>query len=131
VYSLDTSLDYLAKLGAKLELELGIPVDIVPITELDPHSKHNILTRGKIIFEKTPGIYEALLREAEDEITAIELEEPRKRWLHSATKHTARPQTAQSGGNREGLGPRMRWNYYPMTTKRSPMEVNVVSIPTT
>ena len=103
VYSLDTSLDYLAKLGAKLELGLGIPVDIVPITELDPYFKHNILTKGRIILEKAPGTYEALLREAEDETTAIELEEPRKRWLHSATRHTARPQTdVQSSGNREG-----------------------------
>jgi len=73
VYSLDTSLDYIAKLGAKLELELGIPVDIIPITELDPHSKRNILTRGRIILEKAPGIYEALLRKTEDEIAAIEL----------------------------------------------------------
>jgi len=75
VYSLDTSLDYIAKLSAKLEHELGMPVDIVPITELDPYFKRNILTRGRVIFEKAPGTYEALLREAEDEITSIELEE--------------------------------------------------------
>jgi len=74
VFSLDTSLDYIAKLGAKLELELGIPVDIVPITELDPYFKRSILTKGRVILEKAPGIYEALLREAEDEITAAELE---------------------------------------------------------
>jgi len=87
-------------------------VDIVPITELDPYFKHNILTKGRIILEKAPGTYEVLLREAEDETTAIELEEPRKRWLHSATKHTARPQTAaQSSGNRAGSGPRMRLDY--------------------
>jgi len=77
VYSLDTSLDYIAKLGAKLELELGIPVDVVPITELDPYFKRSILTKGRVILEKAPGIYEALLREAEDEIMAAELEKRR------------------------------------------------------
>ncbi len=77
VYSLDTSLDYIAKLSAELELKLGIPVDIVPITELDPYFKLSILTRGKVILEKVPGLYEALLREAEDEILAIELEKRR------------------------------------------------------
>jgi len=74
VYSLDASLDYIAKLGAKLELELGIPVDLEPITELDPYFKRNILTKGRVILEKVSGIYEALLREAEDEIMAMELE---------------------------------------------------------
>jgi len=77
VYSLDTSLNYIAKLGAKLELELGIPVDIVPITELDPYFKRSILTKGRVILERVPGIYEALLREAEDEIMAMELEKRR------------------------------------------------------
>jgi len=91
VYSLDTSLDYIAKLGAKLELGLGIPVDIVPITELDPHSKRNILTKGRIIIEKAPGTYETLLRETEDEVTAIELESRRgvkKLGLENASEHT-------------------------------------------
>ncbi len=77
VYSLDTSLDYIAKLSAELELELGIPVDIVPITELDPYFKLSILTKGRVILEKVPDLYEALLREAEDEILAIELEKRR------------------------------------------------------
>jgi len=77
IYGPDTSLNYIAKLGAKLELELGIPVDIVPLTELDPYFKRSILTRGRVILEKVPGIYEALLREAEDEIVAAELEKRR------------------------------------------------------
>jgi len=77
VYSLDTSLNYIAKLGVKLELELGIPVDVMPIAELDPYFKRNILTKGRVILEKVFGIYEALLREAEDEIMAIELEKRR------------------------------------------------------
>jgi len=74
VYSLDSSLDYIARLGAELEFKLGIPVDVVPLTELDPHFKLSILTRGRLVLEKTPGLYEALLSQAFDELQLEELE---------------------------------------------------------
>ena len=77
VYSLDTSLDYIIGLAVRLELELGIPVDVVPITELDPRFKLRILSKGKVVLERAPGLYEALVREAEDEILSMELEERR------------------------------------------------------
>lgn len=32
VYSLDEGLEYLAKLASSLELEVGIPVDVIPLT---------------------------------------------------------------------------------------------------
>ena len=71
VYSLKKTLDYLAKLSAKLELELGIPVDITPIDELPAKLRYKILTKGIIILEKTPGLYEALLSQTLDEIHYI------------------------------------------------------------
>ncbi len=73
VYSLDSSLDYIASLSAKLELKLGIPVDVVPLTEIDTYFRYYVLIRGKIILEKVPGLYEALLRQTEDELLMIEL----------------------------------------------------------
>jgi len=47
VYSRGKSLDYLAKLGAELELELKIPVDIVPLRELEPRFSGRYL--GKVL----------------------------------------------------------------------------------
>ncbi len=73
VYSLDPSLDYIASLSAKLELKLDIPVDVVPLTETDAYFRYYVLTRGKIILEKVPGLYEALLRQTEDELLMIEV----------------------------------------------------------
>jgi len=77
VYTLDTSLDYIAKLGAKLELALAIPVDVVPLSEIDPYFRLAVLTRGKVVLEKTPGLYEALLSQTHDEIQLMELEKTR------------------------------------------------------
>ena len=62
VYSLDDSLRYLAELSMKLEEKIGVPIDIVPITELDPKFQLKILTKGMIIIEKQPGLYEALIK---------------------------------------------------------------------
>lgn len=73
VYSLDSSLDYIASLSAKLELKLDIPVDVVPLTEIDAYFRYYVFTRGKIILEKVPGLYEALLRQTEGELLMIEV----------------------------------------------------------
>jgi len=73
VYSLDSSLDYIVSLSIKLELKLDIPIDIVPLTEIDTYFRYYVLTRGKVILEKVPGLYEALLRQTEDELLTIEL----------------------------------------------------------
>ncbi|MEM1597652.1 MAG: nucleotidyltransferase domain-containing protein [Pyrobaculum sp.] len=68
VYTTDRSLDYLLKLGAKLELELGIPVDVVPIEELSPTFRIKILTQGTVVVDKAPRLYEALLNMAHDDL---------------------------------------------------------------
>ncbi len=73
VYTVDTSLRYLLELGAKLEERVGVPVDIVPLAELDPQFKWKILTKGVIIVEKVPGLYEALLSLAHDEMMVSRL----------------------------------------------------------
>lgn len=71
VYVTDRSLDYLLKLGAKLELELGVPVDVVPIEELSPTFRIKILTRGIVVVDKAPRLYEALLNMAHDDLIRI------------------------------------------------------------
>jgi len=63
VYSLDTRFDYIAKFGAKPELELCIPAGTALITELDPYFKRSNLTKGRVILERLSGVYEALLKE--------------------------------------------------------------------
>ena len=73
VYSLDDSIDYLAKLATRLELELGIPVDIIPLSEIDPKFKWKILTKGTIVVEKSLGLYEALLNQTIDELRQLEI----------------------------------------------------------
>lgn len=72
LYTLRKDLGYLAKLSAKLELKLGIPVDVVPIDEVPATLRHKILTKGIIILERTKGIYEALLNQTLDEIYTLE-----------------------------------------------------------
>jgi len=72
VYTTRKDLGYLAKLSAKLELELGVPVDVVPIDEVPAELRHKILTRGIIVLERVGGIYEALLSQTLDEIYVLE-----------------------------------------------------------
>ncbi len=71
IYSLDESLEYLSRLGAKIEFELKIPVDVVPLSEIDPKFKWKILTKGLLIIEKKPGLYEALLSQTIDELELL------------------------------------------------------------
>ena len=72
VYILDESLDYLSRLGAKIEFELKIPVDVVPLSEIDPKFKWKILTKGLLIIEKKPGLYKALLNQSIPEYNKLE-----------------------------------------------------------
>lgn len=72
VYSEDESLDYIAKLSAELELELGVPVDVVPLRELEPKFRWRVLTRGLVVVEKRAGLYEALLNMTIDEFRLME-----------------------------------------------------------
>jgi len=73
ICSVDENLDYMAKLGARLELELGIPVDVVPLRELDPWFRWKVLTKGIVVVEKRPGLYEALLNMTIDELKLLEI----------------------------------------------------------
>ena len=72
VYTLRKDLGYLAKLSAKLELELGIPVDVVPIDEAPVTLRYKILTKGTVILERAEGIFEALLSQTLDELYILE-----------------------------------------------------------
>ncbi|MDK6027917.1 nucleotidyltransferase domain-containing protein [Ignisphaera sp. 4213-co] len=73
IYTTDTSLDYLIELSIKLEERVGVPVDVVPLVELDPKFKWKILTKGVVIVEKVPGLYEALLNLVQDEMMLSKL----------------------------------------------------------
>ena len=68
VYSLDNSIGYLAKLDARLEEILGTPVDIVPLTELDPELQLKVLSKEVVVVEKQPGLYKALVKIAYEDM---------------------------------------------------------------
>jgi len=72
VYSLNTTLNYLVELAVKIEEKVKLPIDIVPINELPTKFKQYILTKGLVIFERTPGLYEALLSQVADELMLME-----------------------------------------------------------
>jgi len=55
----------------KIEEEIGIPVDVIPIQEVDSKQKLHILRNGLILLEQVPGLYEALIMQALDELALI------------------------------------------------------------
>jgi predicted nucleotidyltransferase len=72
VYSTNKNLKFYLRLGVRLEDELSLPVDVVPIDFLPAKFRHYVLTKGKVILEKQPGLYEALFLNTLDEISLLE-----------------------------------------------------------
>ena len=70
LYSEELDFDKLLKLGAELELELGMPVDLVPLDQLPPKFRLEVLRRGLIVVER-PGVYEQLYMRSQDELTLM------------------------------------------------------------
>jgi len=72
VYTRDyEDLSFIFRLANRLEEELGYPVDVVPLNIIPPRFRHYILTKGVVIVEEKPGLYEALLTQAMDEIEEL------------------------------------------------------------
>jgi len=71
VFMPNLSFKHILHLSVKLENELGIPVDIVPLNELPSKFKYHVLVKGKIIVEKKRGLYEALLSQTLDELMLL------------------------------------------------------------
>lgn len=73
VYSARCKLDpgIVAEIASRLEERIRIPVDVVPIGEVSAEFRHYILTRGEVILEKNPGLYEALLMQTLDELAIL------------------------------------------------------------
>ncbi|WP_054852996.1 nucleotidyltransferase domain-containing protein [Vulcanisaeta distributa] len=76
VYGKDLGLNRLLSLGGvRLEEVLGIPVDVVPLMDINPEFRLSILERGLIILEDADGLYEALISETLDELYLVKREE--------------------------------------------------------
>ena len=73
--SSDLDLDAVIKLSVKLEERLRIPVDVVPLDEVSPSFRHYILTKGEVLLEKRPELYEAQLMRTLDELIVLKSEE--------------------------------------------------------
>ncbi|MEM2622891.1 MAG: nucleotidyltransferase domain-containing protein [Candidatus Nezhaarchaeales archaeon] len=73
--SRDLDLDAVIKLSVKLEERLRIPVDVVPLDEVSPSFRHYILTKGEVLLEKRPELYEAQLMRTLDELIVLKSEE--------------------------------------------------------
>jgi hypothetical protein len=65
-------LDKLLKINSELELELGIPVDIVPLDQLNPIFRLKILRKGLVIVEK-PGVFEYFFMLTCDELEVMRI----------------------------------------------------------
>jgi len=70
VYSKELKFDDLLKLRVELELELGMPIDLVPLDQLPPKFRLEVLRRGMIIIEKN-GVYEHLYMKTYDELISM------------------------------------------------------------
>jgi len=64
--------DHLLRLANRVEGELGLPVDVIPLNTVSSKFRHHILTKGRVILEEQPGLHEALIIQALDEITLLE-----------------------------------------------------------
>ena len=72
IYSYAMDIDKLLKINSELELELGIPVDIVPLEQLNPVFRLKILRKGLVIVEK-PGIFEYFFMLTCDELEVMRI----------------------------------------------------------
>ncbi|MEM4030395.1 MAG: nucleotidyltransferase domain-containing protein, partial [Thermofilaceae archaeon] len=64
------------KLAAEPEERTRTPVDVVPLEKAPPRFRHHILTKGEVLLEKQPGLYEALLMLSLDELATLEAGDP-------------------------------------------------------
>ncbi|MEM4640232.1 MAG: nucleotidyltransferase domain-containing protein [Thermofilum sp.] len=64
------------ELAAELEERTRTPVDVVPLEKAPPRFRHHILTKGEVLLEKQPGLYEALLMLTLDELATLEAGDP-------------------------------------------------------
>ncbi|MEM1913608.1 MAG: nucleotidyltransferase domain-containing protein [Thermofilaceae archaeon] len=69
-------LDDAIELAAELEERTRTPVDVVPLEKAPPRFRHHILTKGEVLLEKQPGLYEALLMLTLDELATLEAGDP-------------------------------------------------------
>jgi predicted nucleotidyltransferase len=72
IYSYAMDLDKLLRIGSELELELGIPVDIVPLDQLNPIFRLKILRKGLVVVEK-PGVFEYFFMLTCDELEVMRI----------------------------------------------------------
>jgi predicted nucleotidyltransferase len=72
IYSHAMDIDKLLKISSELELDLGMPVDIVPLDQLNPIFRLKILRKGLVVIEK-PGIFEYLFMLTCDELEIMRM----------------------------------------------------------
>ena len=68
IYSKSLDLEDIFKLSTILELDIGYPIDIVPLDQIPPYFRLYILSKGVVLYEKRSGIYEYLLKKSLDEL---------------------------------------------------------------
>ena len=76
VYGRGLDLNRLLSLGARLEEALGMPVDVVPLTDVDPEFRLSIMEKGVVVLEDVDGLFEALMSETLDELYIMTHEQP-------------------------------------------------------
>ncbi len=67
------SFEELLDLSSKLELELGIPIDVVQLQDLDPTFRQKVLKRGLLLVSKVRQLYPKLVAQAFSEHQDLEI----------------------------------------------------------
>ena len=67
------SFEELLDLSAKLELELGIPTDVVQLQDLDPTFRQKVLKRGFVLVSKTRQLHPKLVAQTFSEHQDLEI----------------------------------------------------------
>ncbi|MCX8204982.1 MAG: nucleotidyltransferase domain-containing protein [Candidatus Nezhaarchaeota archaeon] len=73
----EAGLDAISKLAARLEEQIHVPVDVVPLESIPTKFRRYILTKGRVILERVAGLYEALVAQTVDELMLLERSEGR------------------------------------------------------
>jgi len=73
------SFDELLSLGARIELELNLPVDLVQLQDLDPAFRLKVLRDASRILMKDKQLHQRLLALASDEFQGLKMHESANR----------------------------------------------------
>ena len=84
------TMEELNRVASRLEAEIGVPVDLVPLDEAPPLLRYKALAEGVKIVVKNPRIYHYTLSESLMELQDMEMKmKMMKQYIQKASKNIA------------------------------------------